>query len=581
MYWHSQLKQPLRLPVWTYLLVLVFTLTQLFAGWPQIFNFPPKIQPAQAATITKIIDRQLSVSTATNTWTQKATITLAQNGSWLILTSFEFGIDNTTNKGEVRLQKDQSLDLQEGILENMLATESYKNWFWMTRVERTGANVVLDLDFINQSTSTSRIRNVIILALLLNDMGTEDTDWRWQDLSLSGAEGVNLGTDWTNASNILLTEIWTPSTTEDWLIIANLQIKANATNTNAEARLSLNDEASIYDTSSEEGEDLLEYRWWSSLRLLTLLNSEQKFEVQARSDAQSNSDAKNVRFFAVRKAVFDQMTEPNPSDSFTSPAAADTWYDKVDASFTPNQSEDVLILSHVNIAYADDDYTSRTYVDENEGGTPNEKVMYNDCEAYDNTDISPVALGDIVNWDTSTLNADLSINASNTGVTFGNARVIFVSLTLASAIPLGVTSPTDVTLTSIKPSETGETTFSDVGELVIITDGGSGWSLTVQVTTTLEDISANTIPDANVYIRKDGNVNGAPSTDVYTIWSGVTTNVTEVDETVPLDTTAKAVGVRSSGTGDDITNVRPTIRIVADVDQTPSDYDGILTFTVI
>lgn len=140
---------------------------------------------------------------------------------------------------------------------------------------------------------------------------------------------------------------------------------------------------------------------------------------------------------------------------------------------------------------------------------------------------------------------------------------------------LGVTGPDDVTLASIKPSETGETTF-DEGKEIVVTDGGSGWDLTVIMTVTLNDGGSNTIPDGNVYIRKDGIVDGGD----YTIWGGIISNVSETDTIESLDE-ARAVGIRSDGTGDDLTTVRPTIRVVADVDQTPADYDGVLTFTVI
>lgn len=147
-----------------------------------------------------------------------------------------------------------------------------------------------------------------------------------------------------------------------------------------------------------------------------------------------------------------------------------------------------------------------------------------------------------------------------------------------ASFTLSVTGPEDVTLASIKPSETGETTFAG-DELVIIIDGGEGWSLTVEVTTTLTEGGSDTIPDANVYIRKDGNVDGVPSEDVYTIWAGETSDLAETEEIVSLDT-AKSVGIRSSGTGDDTTTVRPTIQVVADLDQKPADYDGVLRFTV-
>jgi len=151
-----------------------------------------------------------------------------------------------------------------------------------------------------------------------------------------------------------------------------------------------------------------------------------------------------------------------------------------------------------------------------------------------------------------------------------------------ASFALGVTGPNDVTLASIKPSETGETTFAE-GELIVVTDGGSGWSLTVIMTVTLNDGGGgHTIPDANVKLRTDGiPIGGNGTGDTYTIWSGLINFTDETTSgTYSLDTT-KAIGTRGvGGSGDDITNIRPTIQVVADVDQTPADYDGTMQFTV-
>ena len=151
-----------------------------------------------------------------------------------------------------------------------------------------------------------------------------------------------------------------------------------------------------------------------------------------------------------------------------------------------------------------------------------------------------------------------------------------------ASFALGVTGPTDVTLASVKPSETGETTFA-ADELIVVTDGGSGWSLTVIMTVTLNDGGGgHTIPNANVKLRTDGiPVGGDDTGDTYTLWSEIITFTNETTSgTYSLDAT-KAIGTRDvGGSGDDITNIRPTIQVVAPVNQYPADYDGTMQFTV-
>lgn len=146
----------------------------------------------------------------------------------------------------------------------------------------------------------------------------------------------------------------------------------------------------------------------------------------------------------------------------------------------------------------------------------------------------------------------------------------------AGVSALGVTAPANVTLTEGKPGVTTETTFG-TGELVVVTDGGAGWSLTLQMTAALTK-GSDTIPTSSVYIKKDGIVGGG--SDLATIWSGVTTNVSETEGTVSLDV-SRGVGTRSSGTGGEVTNVRPTIQIVMPPGQALGDYiNGNIRFTV-
>jgi len=195
----------------------------------------------------------------------------------------------------------------------------------------------------------------------------------------------------------------------------------------------------------------------------------------------------------------------------------------------------------------------------------------------------------------STASATLDIVESNItdgGTTWSAVAQIWAGATVAvpgymrvalatelyDQFPLGVTAPADVTLTTGNPGTTSETTWG-TGEKVTVADGGAGWSLTVIMQTALNDGGGgHTIPNANVKIRKDGTVGGGG--DTYTIWSGTVTNITETAETVSLDT-SRGVGTRSSGTGGDTSEVRPTIQVVIPADQTIAAYTGDMLFTVI
>lgn len=144
------------------------------------------------------------------------------------------------------------------------------------------------------------------------------------------------------------------------------------------------------------------------------------------------------------------------------------------------------------------------------------------------------------------------------------------------ATALSVTAPADITLTAGNPSQTKDTTFG-IGNEVTVTDGGSGWTLSVIMQSILTS-GGNTIPNANVKIRKDGVAGGG--SDIFTIWGGTYTNVSETDATESLDVT-RTVGVRSSGSGGDSTTVRPSIQLSIPPLQATGDYAGTLRFTVV
>lgn len=148
-------------------------------------------------------------------------------------------------------------------------------------------------------------------------------------------------------------------------------------------------------------------------------------------------------------------------------------------------------------------------------------------------------------------------------------------ITISTPSALGITAPANVQLGDTNPGTTLDMTFAG-GELVTVTDGGSGWTLSV-ISTALTD--TGTVPASDIYLRKDGIYTDGGGT--YTIWSGVVTFLSEVDETVALDT-AKTVGIRTiGGSGGDETNVRPSIQIVVPPG-TPAgtNYNGDLTFTI-
>ena len=168
---------------------------------------------------------------------------------------------------------------------------------------------------------------------------------------------------------------------------------------------------------------------------------------------------------------------------------------------------------------------------------------------------------------------DTTVNESGVTTAFD---YYYAAWKMPATYSLGITAPTDITLTTGSVGTTVDTTFG-TGEKVTVTDGGAGWTLSARMMTALTS-GSYTIPNTSVYLRKDGNVG---SSDTYTIWSGTYTNVSETNATESLDT-SRTIGTRSSGTGGDSTEVRPSVQVVIPPTQYPApDYAGSLRFTVV
>ncbi len=229
-------------------------------------------------------------------------------------------------------------------------------------------------------------------------------------------------------------------------------------------------------------------------------------------------------------------------------------------STTPTSDDDT---GHVRVAVQPNDGTLFAMSYETTGS------------ASDNIEVSSNASGSSTWGAQSEIWAGPTVTDTAT-VTLGGTFRMAIAAEIAESATLGITAPTDVTLTTGNPGTTVDTTFG-TGEKVTLTDGGAGWTLSARMLATLTS-GSYTIPNTNVYLRKDGNVG---SSDTYTIWSGTYTNVSETNATESLDA-SRTVGIRSSGTGGDSTEVRPSIQLVIPPSQTPaSDYAGSIRFTVI
>lgn len=201
-----------------------------------------------------------------------------------------------------------------------------------------GEDVHLAICTCGDSANTVTVDDASIFAIDITDL-TEDTDWFF-DKRLTDD---TISTTWT-ATNPTFT--FTPSGTDDWLVLGFTGFDNTSVSANQQSRINL-DDTTLTPMISQESEDITDKNHQFLMRVYTPDNNSHTFEIEARTDSGTTGTRDVASIFAINLELFDvhadsytALTEDiDTNNSFvTSPTLIES------VSITPNVSGDVYIM---------------------------------------------------------------------------------------------------------------------------------------------------------------------------------------------------------------------------------------------
>jgi len=217
------------------------------------------------------------------------------------------------------------------------------DWYPFNALKRLSlsAETTMSLQWCSSSTSgTASIRNARLIALKVPSEYAE-----------SEARETTNSTAWQTKVNLT----FTPATAGDYLIIATANLDGSSTSYSFRARLLQDDVTEHANTIKIAGVTGVPYNF-GVMRMVTLSAASHNFKIQWCSS--STSAEAGICYAHVIAIRVDQF--PNnyyqESEAESSPAADNTWYDKVTSTYTP-QAGDHLIIGTIHHASASTFYS--------------------------------------------------------------------------------------------------------------------------------------------------------------------------------------------------------------------------------
>lgn len=295
--------------------------------------------------ISKIVATQFTEqSTSSTSYTSAGCTTsaLANGVEYLVLYGMSYGSDSNSALPQARLLFGSSTTLAENY------NEGWHSVFFdsgrlqgICKVTGDGSST-LAFQFEVGTGSTAYAGAMFIVAISLDDLGTQNTDWWFSGTDSATDELSNAAIDgWDTVRS----QAWTLSA-GDYIVLMSCEGTQGDTATNSRAgqcrfRVAGSTMGSEYHL---ELEDAGIYNSWMGMDKLTLSSGSNTFAIEAGTRTAAEADFRRSRIFVCKASVLDQVVRA--VDTTGSTSSSTSYVDFITQSYTPNQTEDVLVLGH-------------------------------------------------------------------------------------------------------------------------------------------------------------------------------------------------------------------------------------------
>lgn len=244
-----------------------------------------------------------------------------------------------TNVSNARLVRG-STEIAALSYESMAATAANmgiaRSGYWLGTLSGSEA---LTIEF-SGSAATTYIDSKFIKAIRLDTNLAADTDYFTSGSQESATDEITNAalTSWTDIKT--LTKTFSSNDTEDYLVFASMEASPDTIPNDCSSRIEIDGTAMM--TSTVEGQDIADQQGYAVAKLSSIGTGSKNIKLQGQSVGTATCDYRRSRIYVFRASVFDQAVESYvPAESTLASA---TWTDKNSQSYTPNQSETVMVM---------------------------------------------------------------------------------------------------------------------------------------------------------------------------------------------------------------------------------------------
>ncbi len=377
-----------------------------------------------------------AVTANSTSWVDVCTIAAASftaGKKYLILASALMRVNDSAGEGRMRLVHGTTPTLftdADCAYENT-ANVQETNPGWLTMYTQPGTAELVKLQVSCSGAITTTVELGQILAINLDDVGVEDTDYRYNEVT------ADYTTTASYADQAL--ETFTPNGSDKWLIIGQATYDIAASNSNY--RMRLNDSvAGALVTLDIEGEDTTnEKRQHLCMAVVTPTAVSHTFSVQFNHESTAHT-VYSSRIFCLNLNKFAQVVSSSNAAGYAPPAVS--WGNCLTVAPTPNVTGDWFYWAYYSndVGSLTDDVYTRLQVNPSGGGLVDDPD-YTDSspgsDGWDPTDITPMNIFNLRSLSSGAardINLDLWMQNGTTMRAIERTLVAF-SLELYSAEP--------------------------------------------------------------------------------------------------------------------------------------------------
>jgi hypothetical protein len=303
---------------------------------------------------------------------------------------------------------------------------SKHTYFYGTVFTQAATAEAVTLQAITTASQNIDVDTISLFAMRLDADLTENTDYWWTEDDDSASPVTHGGGTWTDFASITLT----PSTSEDFLVIASNQVLINTAAQSFEYRLNRDSDTEVVPSYLEEGERTDEQKCYGLIRGYTLTAAEHTIKIQGQDDGGGGSNDHNWSglFILRMDAMADHAMDWNVGE--VDPGTGGAEIGALD--FTPSTQADFLMLGFMAVDAAGVDQNAAMQF--TVGGTVKPTGAFDSTAAnsYDATDENPGLLLHMENLAASVQDLDFDAKEIDTAPVVEDRAFVAVSMELAA-----------------------------------------------------------------------------------------------------------------------------------------------------